>query len=467
MKTSWSCVRCRAELTDTRCARCGAEAPVVGGVQCFLPPAHAYFATCAQPPPPPAPLPDLSRVDGPIAERVRARAEAKAKTTALFETLDAPVRAWLASQPPPTTLSEHIVSFRGESREMWEYFHVDWSPAAAFQALAKQFVADALAHRRGDGTAVVLGAAAGGLVRELAPHFRRTVGVDLALRPLLLARRLLDGEGVTLHYPGAGYVGETLKGTRTANVELVAADASALPFAPGSVDVVTTQYFLDVTVDPEVVAREIHRALGPQGVWLNLGLPFRLPGDPLEAGARTEAEVKAFLVGQGFEVLHLESRRYTARELTRLDPHARGLDERVYAFTARAKGQPKASPVDDAFAQAFAGAPERAFALKLAPFPGREVHLVEGQAWSGGAPREVVELAMSVDVRDERTLFRVEVPVPLKALLGAVLEAGREGLTTQALHEQLAPAFEGQLDGVDFLAALRELKHLGLVSFVP
>lgn len=99
----------------------------------------------------------------------------------------------------------------------------------------------------------------GDLVFAAAPHVRRAVGLDVTLRMLQLAA------GKDSREPKA--------------VSFVAGDMLALPFPPGSFDVVTTGYGLRNVPDLDRALAEIQRVLVPGGRLLSLD--FNRPGNPV------------------------------------------------------------------------------------------------------------------------------------------------------------------------------------------
>jgi ubiquinone/menaquinone biosynthesis C-methylase UbiE len=110
----------------------------------------------------------------------------------------------------------------------------------------------------GDERALDVGTGAGAFALALAPFVRQVVGVDLV--PALL---------------------EQARARAPQNVELVEADACALPFGPGSFDLVCTARTLHHTSRPELVVAELTRVLRPGGTMLVVDQ--LAPVDPLAA----------------------------------------------------------------------------------------------------------------------------------------------------------------------------------------
>ena len=103
-----------------------------------------------------------------------------------------------------------------------------------------------------------IGTGAGAFALALAPHVREVVGVDIVPELLAEARKRAP-----------------------ANVELVEADATKLPFPTASFDLVTTARTLHHVARPEVVVAEAERVLRPGGTMLVVDQ--LAPGDPIAA----------------------------------------------------------------------------------------------------------------------------------------------------------------------------------------
>ena len=189
------------------------------------------------------------------------------------------------------------------------YLHQDWGDTRELDSLTEAMT-QLIDRHLGDqprGGLSVLGSGTGGLLQRLAHGFERAIGIELAAPIQLITRRLLDGE--SLRYGLVSRPG-TLEcsladatGIATPNAELVVADVADLPLVSGSQSVVVSQYLLDVIPNATTVVREIHRVLKGDGLWINLGLPFSVPGDPAVLPNRTDRDVSSYLESESFEVL--------------------------------------------------------------------------------------------------------------------------------------------------------------------
>jgi ubiquinone/menaquinone biosynthesis C-methylase UbiE len=115
-----------------------------------------------------------------------------------------------------------------------------------------------LVRTTGDERALDVGTGAGALAFALAPLVREVVGVDVVPELLELGRERAP-----------------------ANVELVEADATALPFEPASFDLVATLRTLHHVARPELVLAEISRVARPGATVLVVDQIA--PVDPLAA----------------------------------------------------------------------------------------------------------------------------------------------------------------------------------------
>jgi SAM-dependent methyltransferase len=248
---------------------------------------------------------------------------------------------------PPSELADVLACDDGWSFEKTlPYFHADWSAARSesrelLLADAERYVAPGAAS----GAALVLGSAGGRLVHDLAGTFGGAWGVDRSIGALLLARRLIAGESVTVHVGEAGWRPCALRSVsrRAPGATLVAGDASALPFAGGSFSLVVTQYLLDIVGDPDSVLREINRVLAVGGVWIHLGLPFRFRGQPAWLAPAKDDTWPPLAARFGFEVIFAERRPTSHLALSDLSPWAAGdVHQCVHSVARKSADLPKA-----------------------------------------------------------------------------------------------------------------------------
>jgi hypothetical protein len=159
--------------------------------------------------------------------------------------------------------------------------------------------------------ALVLGVGAGRLAYDFHMRCSPQLTVGLDINPLLMiaARRIVNGETVSLYeFPIAPRrleehsILRRLAAERPVggNFRLVFADAMRAPFAPGSFDTVITPWFIDIiAADLAELAPRINWLLRPGGLWLNFGsLSF---GHRQAALCYTLEETLEILRQQGFE----------------------------------------------------------------------------------------------------------------------------------------------------------------------
>ena len=172
--------------------------------------------------------------------------------------------------------------------DCYENIFRDWAWGTAeidrVRALVEPAFPDAV------GTLAVYGAGAGRLAVDVHRSRRpaRTYALDVGPLPLLVADALLRGETVALpempvapHECEQAVVEHELRFAAGAGdgFQLLFADALRPPFAPATVDVVLTAWFIDaVTADLRVTAAAINRVLRPGGLWINIG-PLRFSGE--------------------------------------------------------------------------------------------------------------------------------------------------------------------------------------------
>jgi SAM-dependent methyltransferase len=366
-----ACPLCRCVIPDGACTRCGAY-PTVGGVWIALPEPGAALAALR-----------ASMVGAWAESQVAAAASAshhdasphqradEGRAVAAIaknqELLAAIVEPALASAPARGAVKARRELARliacdnvWPFAETLPYFYADWCAAASD---ARDLILADVAHHRpppaSNQSALVLGSAGGRLVAALATLLGAAHGIDRSIAPLLLSRRLLDGETFTAHLEEAGWRPCVLRGAERTSpgVTLVAGDAAALPFADGSFEVVVSQYLLDIVHDPAHVMAEINRVLAPGGIWVNLGLPFRLRDQPTWLPRCTGDGWDDLVTRFGFDVVTVSRHPVAHRALGELDPWAAGeMQQAIHAVVRKVSSLP-IDPTEAALRAYFAGDP--------------------------------------------------------------------------------------------------------------
>jgi len=252
-------------------------------------------------------------------------------------------------EPAAQALGDQAGDTLGARRTSWTvdlllpYLLRDWTNTPELKAISAR-IGGALRQAFPDpsGTSVVFVACgAGGLLAEIPPRFEQVLGFDLTFPVLGVARHLLDGKSLDLAMPRAinprGHI--TLRRRRgrpsASDIELVAMDALDTAFADGSVGCVVTSFLIDLFPDPRKLAREIHRILRDDGVWINYG-----HSGPLQAFFRfDQAESAAFLDAAGFSVTGIEAYRATYLDLSRDCPSWSFQNHVCYLASARKTGE--------------------------------------------------------------------------------------------------------------------------------
>jgi uncharacterized iron-regulated membrane protein/SAM-dependent methyltransferase/uncharacterized protein YbaR (Trm112 family) len=351
---SWRCPHCHGSVTEDtssfRCSDCGRSYPVIAGIPLLVREPANYVRSELQ---------SLARTlhdaerrgewldrigrdaDLPKASLDRHRDVNEAEIARLKMFLD-------LLKPAASTQVDREGSKLAPRRSGWTtdallpYFLRDWTGTPELDAVTARIGA-ALKRVLGDpsGKSVVIaGCGASGLLAAMPPEFDRVLGFDLTLSALAAARHLLDGNSLTLALPRAinqagqitlrGYDGRAPRSHR----KLVAMDAFATAFPDGSVDCVVTAFLIDLIPEPRRLAREIHRILARDGVWVNYG-----PSGSLTSFQRfDEVESAAFLETVGFKVVGAESFRTTYLDLSRDCPAWSFQNHICYLMAARKDG---------------------------------------------------------------------------------------------------------------------------------
>ncbi|MEX2150682.1 MAG: methyltransferase domain-containing protein [Steroidobacteraceae bacterium] len=188
--------------------------------------------------------------------------------------------------------------------------HRDWCWGEAENRAAAGAVIDSLPAGIRPDRLLVLGAGACRLAYDLHQALAPALTVALDINPLFLfaAKRILSGGALELHeFPIAPRtiadhaVLRTLAAPEPASpgLELVLADAAALPFLAGSFDLVLTPWFIDVAGEPvRRLLGRLNRVLKTGGYWVNHGsLAFAEAGP---ADAVSLEELLEWLPDTGF-----------------------------------------------------------------------------------------------------------------------------------------------------------------------
>jgi ubiquinone/menaquinone biosynthesis C-methylase UbiE len=185
---------------------------------------------------------------------------------------------------------------------------------AQFSATAEQYVRSPrhaagddlarlveLAAPRGDERVLDVATGAGHTALAFAPHVASVVASDLTPRMLELAGQLAAERGVT-------------------NVTFVLAQAEALPFEAGSIDIVTCRVAPHHFADPQAFVNEVARVLAPGGRFLlddqmapedpeldEFVNAFERWRDPSHVRAYTPSEWRRWIDAAGMRIEHVES----------------------------------------------------------------------------------------------------------------------------------------------------------------
>jgi SAM-dependent methyltransferase/uncharacterized protein YbaR (Trm112 family) len=254
----------------------------------------------------------------------------------------APLETGAEAATPATyaALAPAVASAQGLA-SYYANVHRDWSWGEAENQAACAAVTAALAQTR-PARVLVLGCGAGRLAYDLHAALQPEVTVAADINPLLLAvaRRMYAGEKLELYeFPVAprDLASHALlrplraPGPAAAGLQLVYADATRPPFAPGSFDLVVTPWLVDVIdCDLDALAATVNALLAPAGRWVCTGTLFFQQADP--AQAYSSEEVGEVVTAAGFEAPELRSaiQPYLCSPASR---HAR--HEEVVTFAVR------------------------------------------------------------------------------------------------------------------------------------
>lgn len=410
---AYRCVRCVSalEVSDAglRCPRCAWTFPVVGGVPILAHRPDALLAAAQ------GSLDEagsrLERTkstlstanarewpDG-LAERALRMVRGTEKNLEVLRAYMAPVARYLSDCPRrPASALDWITAHTGgwDAQAMLPYFYQDWRPTPAAREAAA-LIADTLVMDRPDAQAVaVLGAGACGVLHAVREHFDTVYGIDLSIPTILLAKGVLSGDAIVLHFRQTQWRPVRVAGpsSTAARTRLVVADAAALPFDDASLSAVVTQYLLDVVGNPLAVAAEISRVLKPGGVWINFSTPFSLPHEPAWVDPPRLGELSRVLEPFGFELHVRERRHFTLLDLTGIDPATSKVIEDVFFFAARRTAQGNRPGAGAPFSARSTGDCEESWNSIPTLLPGRQVHLVRRTVYTHPARSHRLEIGV-------------------------------------------------------------------------
>jgi uncharacterized protein YbaR (Trm112 family) len=278
-------------------------------------------------------------------ERLRRLAEAFEKQVDAIDALFDPIQAGADLLPAIAIPSRPEPDAPAGVLEGYENLFRDWVWGARECDLALEIVRGALPAAAEMRSVAVYGAGGGRLAVELHQRCGPDETFALAENPLpfLALDRMLAGELVRLvELPVSPSSEKDVVIDRTLSRPyeprgaffLLFADPLRPPFAPGSIDLLLTTWFVDV-------ARTDLRQLRPGGLWVNLG-PLRFHG--VASRPYVIEEALDIMEASGFEVV-LSDRH----DLPSFDSPVSGVHrtETVYRVTARKVGEAAPSEIPD------------------------------------------------------------------------------------------------------------------------
>ena len=396
--TRYACVACGTPLLSTKhsqlkCPSCHAEQPIIHQIPILVsrPDAllkfHADNLNTLE-----HQAADLERylAAHPSARAHRALLGMRANLRLTSDYME-PVLDYLSAAGSATPHLNDWISSRNAGwapQEMLPYFVQDWLPSRDFRRISALIV-DALVTYRPDAeTLAVLGAGACGLVNECAPQFNEVHAIEMSVPTMFIAQGVLAGDCIEVHLSSAGWRGAKVHGAKSPirNIKLAVADANCLPFEPGSLSAVVTQYLMDIVANPLGVAAEIAAALKPGGIWVNFSIPFPLPGEPKEISRPALEDLPSLLHPLHFQLISGRRDRFTLLDPTEIDAGAACMNDEVYFFVARKTQAHGGSPTNR----------EKRFNWQSVPrsVPGREVNVIRRSVPTSAQPSEQLEISV-------------------------------------------------------------------------
>ncbi len=218
-----------------------------------------------------------------------------------------------------------------------------WEPQTGENRIAADLIAQTLAGDNDLGRVLVLGSGPSRLAYELHRRFAPSLTVCLDLDPLLLliANRVLFGDGITLtefaldaRNIEAAAADHRLSAPdgRPERFYLVAGDAFAPPLHRGQFDTVVTPWFIDIVpADVRDTIGMIHRLLAPGGRWINYG-PLSYPQEHRHGQRYAPEELAQLIHAGGFTRPALTT---TVIDYMKSEANGRWKKLEVYTFAAR------------------------------------------------------------------------------------------------------------------------------------
>lgn len=283
-------------------------------------------------------------------ERVTRQVQGRSANVELLKKYLAPIDDYLRAHPGQLSGIAALLQTQGigwSLDAMLPYFAQDWSDSPDFKRVKTLLVDDLQRHAPDRSRVAVLGAGACGIVRAAAESFDETYGIDLSLPTLLLARGVLAGDVLSLHFEQLGWMRVAIEPPSPPPnpLFLVVGNANRLPFADGTVSALITQYLLDLMRDPIATGREILRVLKPGGIWVNFSNPLAVSEEGSRFGRPEVEELPSLFAPLGFETLRCERERFTLLNFDHLTANGHRSQQEVHHFVMKRGPRASSEPV--------------------------------------------------------------------------------------------------------------------------